>query len=215
MKLTKKAAALLLAASLAVSVCATPVFATDPNMGSQNGATAGTGTDTQVLYKVTKRYAWTIPATIDFGENAGVNNTSTVDANLAGTEEGKKADKDSTGTTWKGTAPKVCVTENVIGTGETLKIQLKAKDDTEFKVKNDKSTELTYKVKTTAETINGIATADYASKNVEATGTDILELAAGKNTGDVALKFVLTTATTKAEIAGDYKDTVTFTARID
>lgn len=213
--MTKKAAALLLAASLAVSVCATPVFAAE--MGSQEGSTTGTeGTDTQVLYTVTKRYTWTLPTTIDFGVNAGAQNTSTVEANLDGSETGEQAKKESTGTKWKGTAPKVCVTENVIGTGETLKIQLKAKDGTEFKVENESNTALTYKVKTTAETINGTVTTPYTEKTVDAaSGTDILALKAGKNTGDVALEFVLTTANTKAEIAGEYKDTVTFTARIE
>ena len=59
-------------------------------------------------------------------------------------------------------------------------------------------------------------TTPYAEKIVDAaSGTDILALKAGKNTGDVALEFVLTTANTKAEIAGEYKDTVTFTARIE
>ena len=60
MRLTKKAAALLLAASLAVSVCATPVFAEDPKMGSQTvtgnlASGAGVG-HTAVLYKVTESY---------------------------------------------------------------------------------------------------------------------------------------------------------------
>lgn len=85
-EVNKKAAALLLAASLAVSVCATPVFAAE-NMGSTSvdsttvlgGVTTG---NTKVLYKVTESYQWSIPATIDFGENAGVGKTSRVDANM-------------------------------------------------------------------------------------------------------------------------------------
>ena len=214
--MTKKAASLLLAASLAFSICATPVFATGitPVMGSQNGAAAGTGTDTQVLYNVTKEYTWTLPATIDFGENAGVGNTSTVEAKLEGTDTGVKADKETSGTKWKGTAPKVCVTKNVIGTGETLKIQLKAKDDTAFKVKNESSTELSYEVKTVNAKVDGSTATSYSNQPVAATGTYILALNAGQNTGEVELEFVLTTATSRAEIAGNYTDTVTFTASI-
>lgn len=121
---------MLLAASLAVSVCATPVFAADHNMGSQTvnsstnvpgGALVGVG-NTDVFYKVTESYTWTVPATIDFGENAGVGNTSTVNATLGKDELGKMAVKDSTDNKWKGTAPKIMVTKNVIGVGKNLKI---------------------------------------------------------------------------------------------
>ena len=45
-----------------------------------------------------------------------------------------------------------------------------------------------------------------------ANGTDILALKAGKNTGDVALEFELTTASSKAEIAGVYEGNVVFVA---
>lgn len=72
--MTKKAAALLLAASLAVSVCATPVFATGTHGTevSGNASTPNTKSETTVEYKVTEGYTWAIPATIDFGSNAGV-----------------------------------------------------------------------------------------------------------------------------------------------
>lgn len=70
----------------------------------------------------------------------------------------------------------------------------------------------TYKVKTTAETIDGTPTKPYTTKPVDAKGTDILALKAGKNTGDVALEFELTTAKSKAEIAGKYEGNVVFVA---
>lgn len=221
--MTKKAAALLLAASLAVSVCAMPVFAaggtggaTTPEMGSQTGGADGAATETQVLYTVTERFTWTIPATIDFGENAGVNNTSTVEANLDGDQKGDQAKQVSGGTVWKGTAPKVCVKENVIGTGATLKINLKAKDSTAFKVKNEKNTALDYTVKTVAAKVDDTDVSTYSGVTVNAaTGTDILALEAGQNKGEVTLEFVLKTEDTKkAETAGNYKDTITFTASI-
>lgn len=211
--MTKKAAALLLAASLAVSVCAMPVFAEDvttpPNMGKQDGSNepAKTSLTTNVLYEVTEGYTWSVPATIDFGSNAGGSSqTRIVDANL---ETGNGVAASAT----KGTAPKVMVTKNVIGTGKNLKINLKATGG--FKVKNKQNTELSYEVKTTAEKIDGNATTSYTEKNVDATnGTDILTLAAGKNTGEVDLEFTLTTTNDTAETAGKYTGTVTFTSSI-
>ena len=126
MKLTKKAAALLLAASLAVSVCATPVFAAE-NMGSQTGV--ATGTETKVLYEVTQKFTWTVPATIDFGKDAGgKSQTRIVEANKA-SGEGTAAD------TTNGTAPKVVVTAKIINSGKTLWISLKAENsEMAFKV---------------------------------------------------------------------------------
>ena len=209
--MTKKAASLLLAASLAVSVCATPVFATGTtlNMGSQNGV--NTGTETKVFYEVTEKFTWTVPATIDFGKDAGPKEqTRTVEANLGKDETGVAANKDNNGK--NGTAPKVCVTENIINSGKSLKITLKPADSaTEFKVVNG-SDSLKYEIKTTAETINGTATPSYSGKNVETTGTEILALAAGKNTGEVALEFKLTTTSATAEVAGKYEGKVVFTA---
>lgn len=205
MKLTKKAAALLLAASLAVSVCATPVFAAE-NMGSQTGVAAGT--ETKVLYEVTQKFTWTVPATIDFGKDAGPKEkTRTVEAKLGKDETGKAAD------TTNGTAPKVVVTENIINSGKNLRISLKAENSaTEFKVVNG-SDSLGYTVKTTAEKIDGTETISYTSKSVEAaSGTEILTLAAGENTGEVELEFKLTTTTATAEVAGKYEGKVVFTA---
>lgn len=112
----KKAAALLLAAALAVSVCAMPVFATGPsNTGSETQKEA----NTDVTYKVDSKYTWTIPAKIDFGANAGVNGTRIVDANK-GANDASTAATDTT----NGTAPKVCVTENIIEIEKALKISI-------------------------------------------------------------------------------------------
>ena len=101
------------------------------------------------------------------------------------------------------------------GAGSPAEINLKA-DGNAFEVKTSKDGKeatLTYKVKTTAETIDGNLTKPYTEKNVDAVnGTDILALKAGKNTGDVALEFELTTASSKAEIAGVYEGNVVFVA---
>jgi len=211
--LTKKAAALLLAASLAVSVCAMPVFADDPATTPSLPGTQATGADgltTKVLYEVTGGYTWSVPATINFGKNAGGGaQKRTVNA----TETAEKESTEATETA--GTAPKVFVTKNVIAPGKTLKINLKAQDGNAFEVKTSEDgneATLTYKVKTTAETIDGTPTKPYTTKPVDAKGTDILALKAGKNTGDVALEFELTTAKSKAEIAGKYEGNVVFVA---
>lgn len=215
--MTKKAAALLLAASLAVSVCAMPVFAAEGSTGTPTTPslpgteTTGTpGLSTNVQYKVKGGYTWSVPALIDFGEDAGGKSQKrTVNATEAADKESTKA----TGTA--GTAPKVFVTKNVIAPGKTLKINLKA-DGSAFEVKTSeggKEAKLTYKVKTTAETIDGTETQLYKEKPVDAVnGTEILALKAGKNTGDVALEFELTTTATSAEIAGTYEGKVVFTA---
>lgn len=217
--MTKKAAALLLAASLAVSVCAMPVFADDPATTPSLPGTQATGADgltTKVLYEVTGGYTWSVPALIDFGEDAGGKSQKrTVNATEAADKESTKATGTAETAGIAGTAPKVFVTKNVIAPGKTLKINLKAQDGNAFEVKTSKDGKeatLTYKVKTTAETIDGTPTTPYTTKPVDAKGTDILALKAGKNTGDVALEFELTTAKSKAEIAGKYEGNVVFVA---
>lgn len=221
----KKAAALLLAASLAVSVCATPVFATE-NMGSQkrnnNDATLGiVAGSTNVYYKVTERYAWSIPATIDFGEDAGVGNTSTVEANKDG--DGTKAVQD--GTEWKGTAPKVCVTENVIGVGKTLKIAVdtgKNYADT-FDTTKDKFYVQAPKMTTTGPsktefeklyfTIAKTA-AGQTAKELNTTDNEVMSVPSGTNKKEQTLEFKLETTTETAEKAGDYVGCVYFFSKI-
>lgn len=217
MKLTKKAAALLLAASLAVSVCATPVFADEPNRGSTPATfVGGIGTgDTKVLYKVTESYAWTVPATIDFGEDAGVNNTSTVEANLGENKTGEKAKQN--GTAWKGTAPKIMVTKNVIGVGKELQITF----DTTYLAENgefyvatpDGAEKLYYTVSKPAATPGG--TEEKLTKG----NTKVLSVPSGTDTAEQELVFVLETAPNNdkhnaAEKAGSYEGHVVFQSKI-
>lgn len=222
MKLTKKAAALLLAASLAVSVCATPVFATDYDMGSKSvdgkiigDALVGSG-DTQIYYKVTESYQWTVPATIDFGVNAGANNSSTVNANLEKDQNGMKADNDSTGK-WKGTAPKIVVCKNVIGVGKKLKITVDTEghtatsyEDGKFYVETADTYEKLY------FTIAKPATAGGTQKELTGTENEVLSVPSGTNVADQELVFTLKTAdgVNVSEKAGDYKGLVVFASKI-
>lgn len=234
MKLTKKAAALLLAASLAVSVCATPVFATGagttPVIGSQkrdntNAAGSGvvTGT-TNVRYKVTESYAWSIPATIDFGENAGANNTSTVNATLAEDGPGKKADNNGKGK-WEGAAPKVVVSKNVIGVGKTLKIAVdtgKNYADTFDTTKNKFYVE-TPKMTTAGPSQTEVeklyftitkTAAGQTAKELNTTDNEVMRVPSGTNKGEQALEFKLETTTETAEKAGEYVGYVYFFSQL-
>ncbi len=202
MKLTKKAAALLLAASLAVSVCATPVFATDTSLSGSK--TAGPST-TQVKYEVTEAYEWTVPALIDFGENAGPNAKRVVNTTL----EKNGANTPSTGT--NGTAPKVIVTKNVITDGKSLKITLAPTgSSTAFSVKNTEGVELTYAVTVTKTKIGTVDATP--NKEINTTDKQILEVKAGTNTAEAELKFELSTTSDTSEKAGTYTGTVQFTA---
>lgn len=213
--MTKKAASLLLAASLAVSVCAMPVFA-DENMGStfvdNTKVTAGIGTgDTKVIYKVTESYQWSIPATIDFGENAGANNTSTVNADLSENEPGKTAVKDDTDNKWKGSAPKIVVSKNVIGVGKKLQITINTTyyENDEFYVLTDKTNEKLFYTITKPAPIG-------LGEPLTKTNNEVLSVPAGTYASDQELVFTLTTAkgTNVAEKAGDYEGHVIFQSKI-
>lgn len=219
MKLTKKAASLLLAAALAVSVCATPVFAADPNMGSNpvnsNNAIAGITTgDTQIRYKVTESYMWSVPATIDFGVNAGENNTSTVNATLDKDKPGTKADNDGTGK-WKGTAPRIVVSKNVIGVGKKLQITVDTEGHTATSYENGK---FYVEPAGTNERLYFTITKPAATGGTkqELTGTDneVLRVPSGTNTANQELVFTLTTTSETAEKAGDYEGYVAFSSKI-
>lgn len=222
--MTKKAAALLLAASLAVSMCAMPVFAdggtatTTPSMGSQkryNTDTLGSSGvvmgSTNVYYKVTESYAWSIPATIDFGENAGANNTSTVNATLDENGPGQKAEKESGGTAWKGTAPKVVVSKNVIGIGKKLQITLSTDyyDNDEFYVLSGTSEKLHY-------AITKLTPAGATGEKLTKDKNEVLSVDSGTDTADQALEFKLTTAKgdNVSEKAGMYEGVVVFQSKI-
>ena len=209
--MTKKAAALLLAASLAVSVCATPVFAT-VDRGSKDGVAGGTTTD--VFYKVKDEFTWSVPATIDFGESAGPKEQKrTVTATLDEDTDGEAAATNSDGSSKNGTAPRVYVTKNVINPANKLYISLSAGAAGSFEVVHTtmNTVKLGYEVKAKNAKV-GSGTADTTEKEVETTGTEILVVPAGTNTGEVELVFTLTTTSESAEKSGDYKGTVTFTA---
>ena len=190
--MTKKAAALLLAASLAVSVCATPVFAAG-NPPYNNGQTvqdSNIGEDvvtvttqkhacTQLKYNVTEGYTWSIPADINFGKDNG-----TVDVNKVG--QGKVTVKD-------------CKLKN----GYTLKISIHGNggqyntDPGDFKVKTEEGATLDYTVET----------GTVPSLTEVASGEKILTLAAGNDRTEVDLTFTLETqktGTNLAEKAGEY-----------
>ena len=204
--MTKKAAALLLAASLAVSVCATPVFAADTSLSGNK--TAGPST-TEVKYEVTESYEWSVPATIDFGKDAGVSQTRVVNTTLDANGESTSA------TETAGTAPKVIVTKNVIG-GKFLKITLEpAGSSTDFSVKNDEGVELKYTVTLTDTTIGSKVNTPNRKIGTIVTEKTILAVPAGTNTAEAKLKFELSTATTgTSEKAGTYTGNVQFTASI-
>lgn len=232
MKLTKKAAALLLAASLAVSVCAMPVFATGagttPTKGSNvvNSSTTTTGVlfgtgQTKVVYKVTESYTWTVPATIDFGENAGVNQkpkvTTNVEQNENLTETGMAA---SSTNSWAGTAPKIMVTKNVIGVGKNLQITV----DTDHTDTNGKFYVETPKMTTAGPsktefeklyyTITKPDTAGGNGKVLTGTEKEVLRVPSGTNTSEQVLVFTLETTSKAAEQAGDYEGLVAFHSQL-
>ena len=194
---------MLLAASLAVSMCATPVFAADTppiNNGLHVQDTTGENVDTvtvgkqactQLKYNVTEGYNWSIPANIDFGANNGVTN----------------ANKTGQGN--------VTVNNCKIKNGYTLKITITGNDgqygmgtEHKFKVKTVDGAELPYEVDVKK---NGAATTTSVME-----GNEVLELAAGKNHAESELTFTLKTQTTDtnaAETAGEYIGYAIFTAQ--
>ena len=223
MKLTKKAASLLLAASLAVSVCAMPVFATGYNMGSQEvdnkknlvGGVISAGTT--VLYNVTESYSWSVPITIDFGEDAGVNNTSTVEAKLSVKSDGEKAVQETGAKTWKGTAPKVMVTKNVIGVDKTLEIHV-ATDDKGYTTSFDTEKNQFYVTSGSEDlyfTITKSTTDPTAKTTLNKDNNVVMTVPAGTNEMEQVLEFKLSTTTKDtAEKAGKYEGHVVFYSKL-
>lgn len=234
MKLTKKAAALLLAASLAVSVCATPVFAAEGggtgtlvkgsnavNGSPTNAGLVGTG-QTKVVYKVTESYTWTVPATIDFGENDGVNQHPKVTTNVEQDENLTQTGTAASSTnSWAGTAPKIMVTKNVIGPGKNLRIYV----DTNYTDTNGK-----FYVETPKMTKDGPSPTEherlyYTITKPAATGSvtgeelttgknDVLKVPSGTDTAEQELVFTLTTTSKTAEQAGTYVGHVVFHSQL-
>ena len=216
MKLTKKAAALLLAASLAVSVCATPVFATgtSASLPTTNADAAlntmGTSTQTEVVYKVGSSYSWSIPTKIDFGSNAGINKT--VKVNADGTAQTAADNQNAT----DGTAEKVEVKSNTIPVGTSLKISISAETPyaatgtagktgfyVEQKNNNNNAVEKLYY--TIAKTSGGTALGHT---------DEIVKVKSGTDKGDQALYFALKTSEDKVEKAGKYVANLKFVAEV-
>lgn len=205
--MTKKAAALLLAASLAVSVCATPVFAADPsNTGSETETTA----NTDVTYKVDSKYTWSIPAKIDFGANAGVNKTRTVDANKGANDASTKATDDT-----NGTAPMVYVTENIIEPEKALKISI---DTTSSTFENGDGFYVGVQGTKTIEKlyfkIAKPAKGGVAEEELDASKSEVLSVLSGTKTGEQALVFTLKTTTGEVEKAGEYTGSIAFKSEV-
>lgn len=227
MKLTKKAAALLLAASLAVSVCATPVFAAEMGSHKVDGQLVGNkligSYNTQVLYKVTESYQWTVPATINFGENAGVDKESKVTTNVEQDENlTKTGTAAGTDNNWEGTAPKIMVTKNIIGVGKNLQIAIDTTtggsyDDTEgFYVSAPETTKpgvTPTKYEKLYFTITKPATGGNEVK-LSKTENKVLSVPSGTNTADQVLVFKLKTTSKTAEMAGTYEGHIAFYSEI-
>lgn len=211
--MTKKAAALLLAASLAVSVCATPVFA-DGAHGTEiekNDAT-GSSSQTEVKYKVTEGYKWAIPATIDFGSNAGLNKTRTVDANQVKDGAYKEASKDD-----HGLSGNVYVADCKLKPGEKLTISISSTttmyDTDGFYVETTNganTAKVPYAIYKGTVTDPTLATAD---KRDTSTNSEILTVNAGTDADKQDLTFILSTGA--AEIAGQYTGKVVFAAAVN
>ena len=198
--MTKKAAALLLAASLAVSVCATPVFAVnapvtnDPNVQDEvtgeNIADPATGKKAcmQLKYNVTEGYTWSIPSDIEFDADHGVTEDDM-------TKGGRVTVKN-------------CKLKN----GYTLKITMTGNggqyDDNDggFKVKTAEGATLDYTVqKGTAPGLTDVES-----------GREILTIAAGTDNEASDLTFTLKTHNDQgnyAETAGEYIGYAIFTAQ--
>lgn len=98
-------------------------------------------------------------------------------------------------------ANKVSVTKNVLHEGAKLEIKVKGSGTgNAFTISNGKTEVLSYAI-------------NDGSTDLAVNGT-VLEVAAGTNEGSKDLNFKLTTANKKAEIAGNYNGTVSYTASI-
>lgn len=198
--MTKKAAALLLAVSLAVSVCAMPVFADDPtsNTASATGtnvtnAGQNTQTKTDIEYVVEASYNWSVPVKITF-------TSDTVSVTTDGTS---------------GNTQNVYVSNHVIPNDKKLQITVDSNTttssaggtDNEFAIEAHGA-----KLKYEISKKNG-AGEDFTK--VELKGT-VMEVASGVKEQQQILKFDLTkdTGTNVSEKAGSYSGVAVFTAQL-
>lgn len=215
--MTKKAAALLLAASLAVSVCATTVFAAgvttnDYKQDTTTEEYASSGI-TEVTYKVNSSFTWSIPAKIDFGEDAGVDKTREVDAKLENDEHDSPAAAE---TNIPGTATKVCILNNIISFNKTLTISLQQSawyDDNKgsfFITTGSNATSVGQKLYYTVKTTDPGATALNTTTN-----NKVVSAESGVKSVDKALIFELNTENgANAEKAGKYNGNLIFYADV-
>lgn len=215
MKLTKKAAALLLAASLAVSVCAMPVFAgagTPPANPSNTGSETKKEANTDVTYTVDSKYTWSIPAEIDFGANAGIKKNLTVYANKGAEEQNVLPDEDNG---YTGSAPKVCVTENIIAPEHALKISIDTASST---FETGKGFFVGIQGRTTIEKLYFSMTKLIQGNNlgepVNAERSEVLRVLSGTKTGEQALVFGLQTTGGEVEKAGTYTGSIAFKSEV-
>ena len=191
---------MLLAASLAVSVCATPVFASGPYNNGQTvqdatGENVVTVTTqkhacTQLKYNVTEGYTWSIPADINFGANIGVAHYSSPITDRV-TVKDCRLKKDYT--------LRISLAGNGGGNGM----------DTSggFKVKTVEGAEVGYSV--------NIKEGEITNPDMTS-GDEILSLEAGKNKKETELVFTLLTYNddaNAAEKAGEYIGYAIFTAQ--
>lgn len=194
--MTKKAAALLLAASLAVSVCAMPVFAGDPttNSASAKGTevtnpSANTKTKTDVEYVVEASYNWSVPVKITFDKD-----TETV--TTAGTN---------------GNTQNVYVSNNVIPNDKKLQIKVDSTTKTdsgdEFAIEAY-GAKLKYEI--SKKNANGEDFTKVAPEGV------VIEVVSGVKEKQQVLKFDLTkdTGANVSEKAGSYSGIAVFTAQL-
>lgn len=170
-----KAIAATLTAALLLSMGTTTAFAASTTSGK-----------TELKYRVAEEYTWSVPATIDFGENKGVNATDVVGA--AGT----------------GSKSEIEVSKNVIGDGKKLQITVESTEvDKSFVIKTG-NTKVSYTIKVGS---------DSNAVTLSAPGT-VLEVPAGTNTKTEPLTFTMLKTNTTAEVAGDYTGALTYTATV-
>ncbi len=214
--MTKKAAALLLAASLAVSVCAMPVFADGPEVGSEEGSNTQTTAHTDMTYRVDCSYTWSIPKKIDFGANAGISETRTVEATAD--RNAVNAPATGNGKDNKGTVPKVCVTSNIIDVGKTLKISVDI-DQSTYETSTDPYFPGNFYIECKGEklpvTVEKLQQ-DGSKIALNSKSTEVLSVPSGTNTGDQKLVFAMDTVNgmNPAEQAGTYNGTLAFKSEL-
>lgn len=219
--MTKKAAALLLAASLVVSVCATPVFAdgsgtTEPAKPSTTVSekNAEKTANTKVNYQVDSKYTWSIPTEINFGANAGTGKTLTVNANTGANVQNVLPNE---GNSYTGSAPMVYVTENIIAPENALKISIDTGYST-FEQGSEQGFYVGVQGKKTMEKlyfkINKLADDGNTGDALDASKSEVLRVLSGTKTGQQALVFTLKTTTETAEKAGKYTGTIAFKSEV-